>query len=96
MNTIKNHNLKGSHGKDITLDVYWEDGNQPKPVIVFAHGFKGFKDWGHWELIAEKFALEGFCFIKFNFSHNGVSMSPPKRLEPRIHYGMCQWLKQHD
>ncbi len=73
MNTIFNHTLKGRHGKDITLDVYWKEGNKPKPIIVFAHGFKGFKDWGHWSLIAEKFALQGFCFIKFNFSHNGVS-----------------------
>jgi len=41
-------------------------------LVVFCHGFKGFKDWGAWHLVAEAFAEAGFIFLKFNFSHNGV------------------------
>ena len=41
-------------------------------LVVFCHGFKGFKDWGAWHLVAEKFTKEGFVFLKFNFSHNGI------------------------
>ena len=26
----------------------------------FAHGYKGYKDWGAWNLMAEKFAKNGF------------------------------------
>ena len=48
-----------------------------KPVIIFNHGFKGFKDWGPFNLIAEKFAEEGFVFIKMNFSHNGTTPEHP-------------------
>jgi len=73
MNIIKNHLLQGQYGKPITADVYWADSKPNKPILVFAHGFKGFKDWGHWEVIAKTFADKGYCFVKFNFSHNGVT-----------------------
>lgn len=48
-----------------------------KPVIIFNHGFKGFKDWGPFHLVAEKFAEAGFVFIKMNFSHNGTTLDKP-------------------
>jgi pimeloyl-ACP methyl ester carboxylesterase len=38
------------------------------------HGFKGFKDWGHFNLLADAFARQGFVFIKINLSHNGVTL----------------------
>lgn len=47
------------------------------PVVIFSHGYKGFKDWGAWHLVAEAFAQAGFCFVKFNFSHNGGTMEQP-------------------
>ncbi|HEU4719624.1 MAG TPA: alpha/beta fold hydrolase [Bacteroidia bacterium] len=48
-------------------------GKSPLPVIVFVHGFKGFKDWGHWPLVAEHLSRAGFAVVRFNFSHNGTS-----------------------
>jgi pimeloyl-ACP methyl ester carboxylesterase len=39
--------------------------------IVFAHGYKGFKDWGAWSVMGDLFAEEGWEFVRFNFSHNG-------------------------
>lgn len=39
--------------------------------IVFAHGYKGFKDWGAWPIMGDMFAQEGWEFVRFNFSHNG-------------------------
>ncbi|WP_299754514.1 dienelactone hydrolase family protein [uncultured Pontibacter sp.] len=62
------------HGRPFTADVtYWPDSN-PKPIILFAHGFKGFKDWGHFNLLATYFAKQGFVFIKFNFAYNGTTV----------------------
>ncbi|WP_439881967.1 alpha/beta hydrolase family protein [Pontibacter sp. MBLB2868] len=62
------------HGRPFTADVtYWPD-STPKPVVIFAHGFKGFKDWGHFNLLATYFAKQGFVFIKFNFAYNGTSV----------------------
>ncbi len=55
------------------MDIYRPETSIPVPIVVFAHGFKGFKDWGCWHLIAEAFAKKGFAFLKFNFSHNGTT-----------------------
>jgi len=73
MNIIKNKIIDGQHNKPIALDAYFKQNQTKKPIIIFVHGFKGFKDWGHFNLLAKTFANAGFCFIKFNFSHNGTS-----------------------
>lgn len=72
-----NIKISGSKGRPILLDVFWQENRKAKPVVIFAHGFKGFKDWGCWDKIAERFAGEGFVFIKFNFSHNGTTLQQP-------------------
>lgn len=40
-------------------------------LIIFIHGFMGFKDWGAWHLVQDYFTTNGFAFCKFNLSHNG-------------------------
>jgi pimeloyl-ACP methyl ester carboxylesterase len=55
----------------ILADLFYEK-NHGNTLVVFCHGFKGFKDWGAWNLVAREFAKAGFLFLKFNFSHNGV------------------------
>jgi len=42
------------------------------PIILFVHGFKGFKDWGAFPDACEDIARQGFCVIAFNLSKNGV------------------------
>lgn len=59
------------------LDMHLPDREGLCPLIIFSHGFKGFKDWGTFELIASACASEGFCFVKFNFSHNGTTPERP-------------------
>lgn len=63
--------------KKFTLDAHYLQNNQSKPVIVFIHGFNAYKDWGHFNLIADAFAKEGFMFVKFNLSHNGTTLARP-------------------
>ena len=46
-------------------------------LVIFCHGYKGFKDWGCWNLVANKFANNGIKFLKFNFSHNGGTIENP-------------------
>jgi uncharacterized protein len=69
--------INGLHGKPIVIDATYNQTGRPKPVVVFSHGFKGFKDWGHFNLVAEEFARAGFVFVKFNFSHNGTTPEQP-------------------
>lgn len=42
------------------------------PVILFIHGFKGFKDWGAFPDACEELARQGFIVTAFNMSLNGV------------------------
>jgi alpha/beta superfamily hydrolase len=51
--------------------------NDSKNLVLFCHGFKGFKDWGCWNLVANLFVENGFKFLKFNFSHNGGTLDNP-------------------
>ncbi|HQU75210.1 MAG TPA: prolyl oligopeptidase family serine peptidase [Chitinophagales bacterium] len=64
--------VDGLHGRPITFDIRVPDGEGSFPLVIFAHGFKGFKDWGHFNLMADWFAGQNFVFCKFNFSHNGI------------------------
>lgn len=73
MQKISNTLIDGSHGRPIPIDIYYRPDGIRKPLVIFAHGFKGFKDWGLFPLIAETFAENGFVFAKFNFSHNGTT-----------------------
>jgi uncharacterized protein len=47
------------------------------PLVLFAHGFKGFKNWGGFPYMMEKLAGAGFAAVSFNFTHNGVSELSP-------------------
>ena len=73
----KELSIDGLHGRAITFDISYLDQKKTvqKPVIIYCHGFKGFKDWGANQLMAQKFASNNFLFLKFNFSHNGTSVN---------------------
>ncbi len=73
----KNLVLEDDSRKPILYDLYYRESSNPNPLIVFCHGYKGFKDWGAWHLVAKAFAEAGFCFLKFNFSHNGGTLEQP-------------------
>lgn len=64
--------LKGNRGDVIRGDVRSSQDREGQPVLVIAHGFKVFKDWGPYPSIGEQFAKAGFVSVVFNFSHNGV------------------------
>lgn len=70
--------LSGSDGKLIIGDITVDDKNPNTPIVLFVHGFKGFKDWGAHNLVARYFAANGYRYIKFNLSHSGVPADNPK------------------
>lgn len=69
--------LIGSKKSPISLDITLPISKTPTPIVVYCHGFKGFKDWGHLNWVAQQCASYQLAFLKFNFSKNGVS---PKNL----------------
>jgi len=68
--------LKTGREKDILMDVT-SLSSDSKGIVIFCHGYKGYKDWGAWNLVANEFARNGYTFIKFNFSHNGGTIENP-------------------
>lgn len=69
--------IEGAEAKAILMDLHFKSGQEANPLVLFVHGFKGFKDWGVYNLMAEYFVKQGFRFLKFNFSHNGTSPENP-------------------
>lgn len=67
--------IEGVCGRLILLDYRLPE--NAKGLCVFMHGFKGFKDWGLFNEVADFFAEHGLAFLKFNFSHNGTSVDHP-------------------
>lgn len=68
----------GSVPSTENLPIYYDlytpvtTGGSIFPVILFLHGFKGFKDWGAFPDACEEIARTGFAVLSFNFSLNGV------------------------
>lgn len=60
----------GSNNRQSLIDLVIPS-NFNGELIVFVHGFMGFKDWGAWNLMQDYFAEKGFGFCKHNATHNG-------------------------
>jgi uncharacterized protein len=69
--------INGSKKNKILIDVCYNLNSIKKDIIIFSHGFKGFKDWGPFNLMSKSFANDGYFFIKFNFSYNGTTLDHP-------------------
>jgi len=67
-------NVLSSQGHPIYYDLYSPSvaPSTVVPVVLFVHGFKGFKDWGAFPDACEELARTGFAVITFNFSLNGI------------------------
>lgn len=65
------------NNRPFLVDVRYKITKTKKPIVLFIHGFKGFKDWGAFNLVAQHFANAGFVFVKMNFSHNGTTIDHP-------------------
>tara|TARA_B100001142_G_scaffold220379_1_gene218576 strand:- start:1115 stop:1939 length:825 start_codon:yes stop_codon:yes gene_type:complete len=88
--------INGSSRKDILIDTTFLEGNIKRKVVIFSHGFKGFKDWGPFNSIAEYFAASGFVFVKFNFSYNGTSIDRPSDFVDLDSFGNNNFCKELD
>ncbi len=77
MKIVKNIPITGKHKKPILTDLFYLENNKPKNIVIFCHGYKGYKDWGAWNLVAEQFANQNIFMVKMNFSHNGGTIEQP-------------------
>jgi dipeptidyl aminopeptidase/acylaminoacyl peptidase len=74
-NSVKKESgcIQSSEGLPICYDLYLPTHTMGSlPVVLFLHGFKGFKDWGPFPDACYEVARAGCAVIAFNFSLNGV------------------------
>lgn len=74
---LLNQVYEGANGRKSLIDFQEPDDNDYKDIVLFIHGFKGFKDWGAWNLVQSFFVQNGMAFCKFNISHNGGTIHDP-------------------
>ncbi|REC60257.1 alpha/beta hydrolase [Chryseobacterium pennae] len=96
MNLIseKNIYLENKETKGFLADAFYNDTQKKLPLVIFVHGYKGYKDWGAWDLMAEMFAQAGFFFVKFNFSHNGTTVDAPHDFADLEAFGNNNYTKE--
>ena len=73
---ISNENYIGSAGRTSLIDLEIPQ-NFNGNLIVFVHGYMGFKDWGPWNLMQTYFVERGYGFCKYNMTHNGTTPEHP-------------------
>ncbi|NRB59675.1 MAG: alpha/beta fold hydrolase [Winogradskyella sp.] len=96
MQIEKNFILHRADKKPILIDTFYNENVKNQPLVIFCQGYKGFKDWGAWNHMAETIAKEGFCLIKFNFSHNGGTMENPIDFPDLEAFGNNNYTKELD
>ena len=96
MKITKNKNiiLSNPETKTFLADAFYAETDKKLPLVIFVHGYKGYKDWGAWDLMAEKFAEAGFFFVKFNFSHNGTTVENPENFADLEAFGNNNFSKE--
>ena len=73
---LKNQIYTGANGRKSLLDIVVPV-NFNGRLILFIHGYMGYKDWGCWNLVEKFYTDLGFGFCKFNMSHNGGTIENP-------------------
>ncbi|MDB9809280.1 alpha/beta hydrolase [Flavobacteriales bacterium] len=96
MQKLNNLIIDGSAGKPILIDATFKANAHAKQVVVFCHGFKGFKDWGPFNKIANHFADNDIVFVKFNFSFNGTTTNDPVNFCDLKAFGNNNFCKELD
>lgn len=57
---------------DLEIPEQWNE-----KLVIFIHGYMGYKDWGCWNLVQSFFCSHGYGFLKYNISHNGGTIDNP-------------------
>ena len=70
-----NIKIKNKLGNNLIADFRYNEKAEKLPLLIFCHGFKGFKDWGGFPYMFGELAEKNIFCVSFNFSYNGVGES---------------------
>ena len=74
---IENGVYTGANGRESLIDLHVPEKIKCSDIVLFVHGYKGYKDWGCWNLVQQYFVDRGLGFAKMNTSHNGGTVDDP-------------------
>lgn len=94
INIKKNIVIPSPQTRNFLADAFYNDLYADMPLVIFVHGFKGFKDWGAYNIMAMEFAKAGFYFVKLNFSHNGTTVEQPTDFADLEAFGQNSFSKE--
>lgn len=94
MTRLTNWQIDGADGETILGNTHLPDGS-PRGIIVIAHGFKGYKDYGMFPYVARRFSERGYIAHRFNFSHSGMTNETDTFARPDL-FERDTWGKQVD
>lgn len=77
MNILHNFPIPGKHQRPIVTNLFYKKTSTKKPLVIFCHGYKGYKDWGVFGKMNTDFTRQGLALVTFNFSHNGGTLEQP-------------------
>jgi pimeloyl-ACP methyl ester carboxylesterase len=66
-----------SANKKIALIDLHVTSRSEEDLVIFCHGFKGFRRWGYWPYLHTHFTAAGYAFAVFDHSHNGTRPEDP-------------------
>ncbi len=92
MSMVNEWSIPGAEGQPILGNTH-RPAAGPQGVVLIAHGFKGYKDYGMFPRIAETLAAEGFIAHRFNFSHSGMTNEIATFARPDL-FEQDTWNKQ--
>ena len=90
---MKNKIYQGANNKDSLYDIN-KPTNWNGKLIIFLHGYMGFKDWGCWNLVSEFFTQHNYAFLKYNVSHNGCTIESPIDFEDLDSFSINTYSKE--
>lgn len=94
MPNLHDWNLVGSNGQTIYGTTHLPADPQAAPgVLLIAHGFKGYKDYGFLPVIAQRAADAGLIAHRFNFAHSGMTDRPDTFARPDL-FEQDTWSRQ--
>ena len=94
MKLMIQNNLILKNEKEFLSDAIFPVSEEKLPLLIFVHGYKGYKDWGAWKLMGEKFADAGFYFVTFNMAHNGTTVLHPNNFADLEAFGQNNYSRE--
>jgi len=97
MNEINliNQTYTGSHEKSGLYDIQIVD-TSSKSLVIFMHGYMGFKDWGCWNLVQKHFTESGFNFCKYNITHGGTTVENTTEFVDLTRFSENSYLREYE